>query len=73
MSFWAYLESWDYLAVILFFFCLWLGLFGAPKMKAVAPDKVDVKALRDRAYVGAAVAVAYLAVHYYLIKEALGE
>ena len=68
---WEYLDAWDFIALFLSLFCLWLARFGAPKLKAMAPDKVDEKTLKSRAYVGMAVGLFYLGVHYYLVKTAL--
>ncbi len=68
---WEYLDVWDFLALGLSLFCLWLARFGAPKLKAMAPDKVDEKALRLRAYGGLVAGLLYIGVHYYLIKTAI--
>lgn len=68
---WEYLDVWDFLALGLIIFSLWLARRGVPRIKAMAPDKVDEKSLRLRAYGAIVVGLVYLGVHYYLVQKGL--
>lgn len=65
---WEYLDVWDFLAIGLSLFSFWLARSGAPKLKAIAPEKVDEKSLKLRAYGAIVVGLTYLGVHYYMVK-----
>lgn len=69
MSIWDYVDMWDFLALGLMLFSLWLAFWGANKMHAAAGEQVNVKALRGRALGGAAAGALYLVVHIYMIMQ----
>lgn len=67
MSLWDYVDLWDFVALFLVFFCVWLGIWGVNSMHEAAGEKVDVKALRIRALGGAVAGALYLLVHVCMI------
>lgn len=69
MSFWDYVDLWDFVALFLTVFCFWLGIWGANAMRDAAGEKVDVKALRIRALGGAVAGALYLVVHVWMIVQ----
>mgnify|MGYP003294525891 CR=1 FL=1 len=69
MSFWDYVDLWDFVALFLVFFCFWLGIWGVNAMQSAAGEKVDAKALRIRALGGAVAGALYLLVHVWMIVQ----
>lgn len=55
------LDSWDYVAVFILLFSLWLVVDGISRLKRANPQAVDEKRLKLRAWGGLVAGLAYLA------------
>lgn len=55
------LDSWDYIAVFILLFSLWLVVDGISRLKRANPQAVDEKKLKLRAWGGLVAGLAYLA------------
>lgn len=55
------LDSWDYIAVFILLFSLWLVVDGISRLKRANPQAVDEKRLKLRAWGGLVAGLAYLA------------
>ncbi len=68
MEIFSKLEGWDYLAVAMALFSLWLLFGGISRLQEADSEHVDVKKLKVRAWGGLIAAVLYLICRFYVIQ-----